>query len=181
MRYALLAIVLMFAPGAAAAPWWLGGSPKITTTALPDATATKPYSVTLTASGGKAPYQWSSTAALPVGLTLSTAGTIAGTPSFPGTPSVYLKVTDTRGRTGTKTLSLTILPAPSAPPLVIQTLTIPNGSVGLPYSFQIQVTGGTPPYHCDPDPANNLAEFGLSLSATCLLSGTPIKAGAVHF
>jgi hypothetical protein len=68
-------------------------------------------------------------------------------------------------------------------PVVIQSgnLNIPPTEVGVPLSFQIVVTGGKPPYTCLPDPNNNLAQFGLVLEKTCVLHGTPTKAGTVTF
>jgi hypothetical protein len=72
---------------------------------------------------------------------------------------------------------------PKPTPVVIQSgnLNIPPSEVGVPFSFQIIVTGGKPPYTCLPDPANNLAQFGLVLEKTCVLHGTPTKAGTVSF
>ncbi len=72
---------------------------------------------------------------------------------------------------------------PKPTPVVIQSgsLNIPKSYVGVPLSFQIVVTGGTPPYTCTPDPTNNLAQFGMVLDKTCVLHGTPTKAGTVTF
>ncbi len=55
-------------------------------TTLPDATVGVPYGpTTLQAEGGKAPVSWSiSSGALPDGLTLTSDGTISGTPTGSG-------------------------------------------------------------------------------------------------
>jgi hypothetical protein len=57
----------------------------ITTTSLPNATLGQPYSFTLQATGGVPPYTWGETArfggSLPPGLTVSSNGTISGTPT----------------------------------------------------------------------------------------------------
>jgi len=61
----------------------------VATTSLPDATAGRPYSFTLTALGGTVPYNWSSGGPLPAGLSLSRAGVLSGTPAAPGTCLLY--------------------------------------------------------------------------------------------
>ncbi|HEY3196010.1 MAG TPA: putative Ig domain-containing protein [Candidatus Dormibacteraeota bacterium] len=54
--------------------------------------------VVLTASGGKAPYSWAvSSGALPGGLTLSTGGTVSGTPTAAGGFSFGVQVSDSAG------------------------------------------------------------------------------------
>lgn len=96
----------------------------------------------------------------------------------PGTFTLSVKLVTANNKTVSKTLTLKIVPTM---PLRITTLTLSDGLVGKPYSAQIQVEGGTPPYRCDPEPDNNLAEFGLVLDPTCFVLGTPTKAGRVHF
>jgi hypothetical protein len=62
---------------------------------LPNAAISQPYSQTIVASGGAAPYSFSiATGALPAGLSLSSAGVISGTTSAPGAFSFVVKVTD---------------------------------------------------------------------------------------
>jgi hypothetical protein len=57
----------------------------ITTSSLPGGTVGVAYSVTLAASGGVPPYTWSESGALPTGITLSSGGILAGTPTVSGT------------------------------------------------------------------------------------------------
>jgi hypothetical protein len=92
------------------------GALSITTTSLPSATIGTPYSDTLSASGGKAPYKWKATG-LPKGLK-EKSGVIKGTvsakkPPATGPYSVTLTVTDKSKpkQTATKTLTLTLNPA----------------------------------------------------------------------
>ncbi|MCY1000016.1 putative Ig domain-containing protein [Myxococcus sp. MISCRS1] len=85
--------------------------PAVTTTTLPDATVGQPYSVTLTASGGRAPLRWSTSSTLPAGLSLSTTGTLSGTPTTAGTPRITFVVTDDRNSFASRELPLNILPA----------------------------------------------------------------------
>ncbi|MEI9971264.1 MAG: Ig domain-containing protein [Ignavibacteriota bacterium] len=67
-----------------------------TAPSLPGATAGVAYTVTLHAAGGATPYTWSvAQGALPGGLILdSAAGTIAGTPTTPGTFNFTVQAVD---------------------------------------------------------------------------------------
>jgi len=75
----------------------------ITTTSLPGAQVSLPYSATLTATGGLAPYTWglgSSSGPLPAGLTLSaTTGSITGTPTTASVYSFTIQVSDSSSPT----------------------------------------------------------------------------------
>jgi alpha-tubulin suppressor-like RCC1 family protein len=79
------------------------------TIALSDAVVAQPYAVTLNATGGNAPYTWSVTSgALPPGLSLSSAGSISGTPTTPATASFTVTVHDSVGATATAPLTLVV-------------------------------------------------------------------------
>jgi hypothetical protein len=103
---------LLDAPGSVDAP--LGDAPgpnaiAITTTSLPMGDLNAPYTATLAAAGGHLPYTWSLTVGtLPVGLTLSTAGTISGTPTAAGTSTFTVKVADASSPPLTATAGLSI-------------------------------------------------------------------------
>ena len=98
------------------------GALTITTTCpLSQATVGTTYSQTLTASGGSSPYTWSwqyisPSTQLPPGLTLSSTGTISGTPTTAGTFYFRLQVTDSASRRATKDCSLTVGTTPPPPP-----------------------------------------------------------------
>lgn len=67
----------------------------ITTASLPNGTIGQPYKAAVQASGGRAPLSWSSTGALPAGLTLNAStGAITGTPTTSGTFSFTVTVRD---------------------------------------------------------------------------------------
>ena len=66
----------------------------VATTPLALATKGSPYSASLTATGGTAPYVWRPLGALPAGLSLSSGGVITGTPSVLGTFTFTVQVTD---------------------------------------------------------------------------------------
>jgi hypothetical protein len=97
--------------------------PTITTTGLPSATASKAYTQTLAASGGTSQLSWvlAAGSTLPIGLTLSTAGTISGTPTLVSSSSFTVQVTDAAGASSTATLTLIVLPQPQ---LTIKSSTI---------------------------------------------------------
>jgi hypothetical protein len=94
-----------------------GGSTSlmITTNSLPGAQVSQPYSVTLAASGGQAPYTWgmaSGAGSLPPGLTLAAStGTISGTPTTSNAFTFTVQVSDSSSpqQTDTHTYTMTTL------------------------------------------------------------------------
>jgi len=80
----------------------------ITTTSLTGATVNTSYSATLTASGGKTPYNWSATG-LPNNLTIdSSTGAINGTPTVTGTYMVNVTLTDSSGLTASEGFTMNV-------------------------------------------------------------------------
>jgi hypothetical protein len=76
------------------------GCPAITLSPIlaPNGTVGVAYNQTITASGGTAPYTFAVTAgALPAGLTLTTAGVLAGTPTTAGGFGFTVRATDANG------------------------------------------------------------------------------------
>ena len=148
----------------------------ISPTTLPSGTVAAAYSATLTASGGTSPYTFAVTSgSLPTGLTLSSGGTLSGTPSAYGSFSFTVTATDSASVTGNQSYTLTIAPATvniSGTPSV--------ATLNAPYSFTPSVSGGTAPYtyalHSGSLPA------GLSLNtSTGTISGTPTALGTSSF
>ena len=90
----------------------------IGTTTLPNAVQNQPYSATLSATGGTAPYTWSlaNNTVLPQGLTLSAPGQITGTPTVVGTTTFTVQVTDsgTPQQTATQQLTIVVASAPTS-------------------------------------------------------------------
>lgn len=91
---------------------FLSAGPVITTTALPEAVAGKPYNAELTTADHRTGAWEIATGSLPSGLTLD-GDTISGTPDAPGSVTLGLRFTDSTGRTATATASLIIDAAPS--------------------------------------------------------------------
>jgi titin len=92
------------------ATFTIASSIGIATSTLGNGTPSRSYSATLTASGGKTPYVWSTTASdLPSGLSLSSSGTISGTLASGATSKTFTAtVTDANGATDSKRLTITM-------------------------------------------------------------------------
>ena len=157
----------------------------ITTTALPDGTVNQAYSRPVQTSGGTLPLTWNIVAGagiLPSGLQLNTTtGVISGTPTLAGTSSFTVRVQDAGGQSDTQPLSITINQAPPPPkPPNITTTTLPAGTVGVPYSQPVQVTGGTGALTWTIVAGTLPAGLNLN-STTGAISGTPTAVGPSSF
>jgi Putative Ig domain/Bacterial Ig-like domain (group 3) len=151
----------------------IASAPVITTSSLPTGEVGIAYAgATLAATGGQPPYTWSIQSGGLDGLTLNTGtGGISGIPSAAGTFPVTFLVTDANSATATKALSLVVRAA-----VAITTTSLPNGSVGSPYSQTIAVSGGQTPYTWSV--SSGALPPGLLLGAsTGVISGTPTAAG----
>ena len=86
----------------------------LTPATLPNATVGTAYSQALTATGGTAPYTFTTTGVLPAGLALSSAGVLTGTPTVASTSVTFVvTATATGGCTGGGSRSLVINPNPA--------------------------------------------------------------------
>ncbi len=92
------------------------------------ATQLLPFSRSFNASGGTAPYTFSTSSALPAGLTLSTAGLLHGTPAVSGTFPIVVSSTDANGCSGIGST---------------YNLVISAGTIGV--ARWVNPSGGTPP------------------------------------
>jgi hypothetical protein len=77
---------------------------------LPGGAQGTAYSQQLTAIGGAAPYAFTETGALPNGITLTSGGLLAGTPTVAGSFPITVTATDANTCTGTKAYTLVIGP-----------------------------------------------------------------------
>lgn len=122
---------------------------------LPSGTVDRVYSRQLEVSGGTAPFSWNITAgALPDGLDLNTStGEISGTPTLTGEETFSVRVTDARGASANRTLSITINRTDTD--LAILTASLPLAVAGDPYKrtacgedffARLQATGGDGDY-----------------------------------
>lgn len=151
--------------------------PVITTESLPDWTIGYPYSQQLTAVGGVGTLTWSdkNNDLIGTGLTLSATGLLSGAPTVTGPISFIAQVIDENMNGYEKTLNFEINPT-----LAITTESLPEGIDNEVYSFQLASSGGTIPVVWS-DKDNDLDGTGLSLSASGLLSGTPVHWTTIDF
>ena len=150
----------------------------ITTSSLPGGSVGASYSQGLAAIGGTPPYSnWTvSSGSLPGGLSLnSSSGVIGGTPNATGAFPFSVTVKDSNG-VASQPASLSIAIVGS---LTITTTTLPNGTVGSPYSQTLAAAGGTQPYTWT---LSGSLPAGLTLnSASGLINGTPTTVGSPSF
>ncbi|WP_377162888.1 putative Ig domain-containing protein [Prosthecobacter fluviatilis] len=151
----------------------------ITPSALAQGTVGTAYSQTLTAAGGTAPYSsWTVTSGtLPAGLSLDSAtGVISGTPTATASPAttITVRVNDTYGCQGTRSVTLQICPAITLSPA---TLTTPV--IGVAYSQSLSASSGASPY------SFTLASGSLpawaTLSTAGVITGTPTSGTPATF
>ena len=163
------------APAPTAGPATPGPLAILTSDPLPAATTQIPYDVTLTPSGGTAPYTWSLTPgspALPNGLVLApSTGRLSGTPTAPGISLTEFKLQDSKGQSVQKVLSIPVNVAPT--PLTILTDSLPSGSINQPYAVALSPTGGTTPYTWSLKSGSTPLPSGLTLDPSGVISGTP--------
>ncbi|WP_158225473.1 putative Ig domain-containing protein [Rhizobium sp. 11515TR] len=139
------------------------------------------YNQTITASGGTGSYNFNVTSgALPAGLTLSSSGTLSGTPTAGGTFNFTVTARDSSTGTGapftgSKAYSLTI----AAPTITISPATLTAATVGASYNQTISASGGTSSYSFAVT-AGSLPN-GLTLSSGGVITGTPTAGGNFNF
>ena len=135
-----------------------------------------PYSASVQATGGNAPYKYVLLAGtLPAGLSLTDSGTLQGTPTSPGDYSFSAQVTDANGSLANGSFSVSI----SAAPLTLTLGTFPAGVVGSDYPVQILTpAGGASPYTFSV--SSGSLPSGLTLSGN-QISGVPTAAGTSSF
>lgn len=150
---------------------------QITTETLPNWTLGVAYSQQLTAANGVGTLTWSDLNGnlAGTGLTLSTSGLLSGTPASAGVISFTAQVVDESKATAQKPLSFTINAA-----VQITTSALADWTAGYPLSVQLQSSGGTGTITWN-DKNDDLDGTGLTLSASGLLSGTPVSEGTINF
>ena len=148
----------------------LEASPVITTTSVPDGTTGTAYSQQLTATGNAG--TWAVTLGhLPPGVTLSESGLLSGKPTATGDYGFRVTFTETATGFSDNQNLLLHVSAPNAP--VINTTSLPDGTVGTPYAAQLSKTGNAGTWSI----SYGSLPPGITLSSGGALSGTPTAAG----
>ncbi len=144
---------------------------------LASGTTSAAYSVTLTATtaGTGVPaqtYTWSSSGALPPGLTLNAStGVLSGTPTTAGTYNFTATATNQQSCAGSKAFSLTV----NCATIALSTASpLPGGTQYGSYSQSLAATGGTSTYTFTL--ASGTLPGGVTLSTAGLLSSASITA-----
>jgi hypothetical protein len=137
---------------------------------LPSGIVGNVYSQPLTF-GGTPSFSASSDSGVPPGLSTSSlsGNLLSGTPTLVGTYSFSATITDSWNNSFTGSYSISILPG-----FLITTTSLPNGTVGSPYSATLSRSGGVAPFHWT---ASGLPS-GLGINNTTgVITGTPISSG----
>jgi hypothetical protein len=139
---------------------------------LPTGTINTSYSQQLTASGGTAPYTFSTSSSLPNGVTLSSSGLLSGTPTQSGGYNLAIQVSDSASHSNTVNYTLNI----GSVSISISPSSLPSATQNSAFSQQLSASGGTSPYTYS---ATGSLPAGISLTQNGLLSGTPTVSGTV--
>jgi hypothetical protein len=141
---------------------------------LPAGQVAAPYSASVSAAGGAAPYSWSA-AGLPAGLSINPAsGQISGTPTSAGSANVTLTVTDADGINAlSAVIPLTIAPAKAAaqPPAI--------GSASMTHR-RFRVAKASTAISSSRAPRGSAFRFTLSAAAKLQITITRTAAGLRH-
>jgi C1A family cysteine protease len=134
------------------------------------------YSI-LEATGGTGALTWSdkNNDLEGTGMDVSVEGYFGGIPNSTGDFSFTALVTDQIGASDEKYYSITINPH-----VQILTTSLPDWTLGVPYSSTLMSTGGTPLIFWV-DEGNELDGTGLTLTIEGVVSGTPAVEGPVSF
>ncbi|WP_312709084.1 putative Ig domain-containing protein [Stenotrophomonas sp.] len=134
-------------------------------------TAGTAFAQTLSASGGTAPYTYTTNPALlPPGLVLSSTGTLSGTPTRRGAFSFTVRVTDNGGDVVDKAYALTV-----QNPSLSLSQSAATAVQNQPFSLTLIGQGGVAPYTFTLETGS--LPTGITLNGTTgLLSGTPTSA-----
>jgi uncharacterized protein (TIGR03437 family) len=141
---------------------------------LPPGITFSPYSATVSAIGGRPPFQYGIDV-LPPGLSMNVSGTIVGTVTAPGTWIAHVTATDANGIKISTTGTFRFV----APPPLSVAPNLPPGTVGTPYNAGLTATGGAPPLTWQM--TSGALPDGLTLQPTGIVAGMPKTPGIFSF
>lgn len=138
---------------------------EIRTETLPGASTGVPYRQQINVQGGRAPYAFRFLGSLPPGVTLSTEGLVAGTPTTAGSYLFTVQVTDVSGMSASKTYTVAVGNLRYTGPSTISLFAQEAARIPL------VVEGGTAPFRWSV--ISGTLPTGVALSEDGVLSGTP--------
>lgn len=143
---------------------------------LPDATAGTAYTqnITLTGSTSTTITYAVSAGTLPAGVTLTTAGVLAGTATTPGTYNFTVTGTDQYGCNASRAYTLTVI----CPTITVSPVTFTNGVVGTAYSNAVTSTGGSGTVTYS---VSGVLPQGITIGSNGIMTGTPTLPGTYNF
>ena len=148
-----------------------------TSAQLADGMVNASYQGTLVAAGGTSPYTWAMTAgALPAGVSLSSSGSLTGTPTAYGTFQFTAQVTDAGASTQSQAFTLIVDPLPM---VITSHSPLPTGAINLAYAQSLTMTGGAGPFTWTVSSGTLPPGLGLDVSGS--ITGTPTAAGTFTF
>ena len=145
---------------------------------MPGGSVNSPYSASLGATGGGAPYIFSiAGGALPDGVRMSSSGSFSGTPTNAGTFTFTARVTDISGTSVTGNFSIVIAPPPMT---ILAPSPLPAGMVTVDYPAQtLGAQGGIGPYTYKV--TDGSLPGGITVSLGGAVGGTPTATGNFSF
>jgi hypothetical protein len=147
-----------------------------TSTPLPVAVVGAFYSLTLEAPG-ISPLTWTVISGIaPPGMTLTTSGALAGSPTVAGTFDFTVQASGGDPvQTATKQLRVTVNEALK----IVTDASLPDAALGARYSATLEAAGGVPPYTWTS--LGRGLPAGLTLSSSGVISGIPTGIGGFSF
>jgi Putative Ig domain. len=149
---------------------------EISPNTLPPGTSGVAYTQALTATGGSGTgYVWTSLGNTnpALGIVLSASGLVSGTPTTSGSTTITAQVTDSEGHQTSLALTINVSSA-----LTITTTSLAAGNQGFAYSQTLGASGGSG--YSWIITSGNLTSYGLDLSTSGIISGTPTQAGVFN-
>ena len=155
------------------------GDLQIVTTSLPNGTVSQDYSYPVSVAGGTLPYAWTYTdipSCLDVTIINETTREISGIPPQAASFTFTVQVEDSSGTIVTKQFAFNV--NEQAELLTITTQTLPEATIGVPYTTTLYASGGSQPYTWFIEP--NALPGGLYLNGDTI-SGTPEETDTYSF
>jgi hypothetical protein len=147
----------------------------IHTLTLADGVVDQAYNAQLEAVGGKGTYSWSLVGGEAASwLTVSSNGTLSGTPVKGGASSLIVELADASGQQVTREFTLIVLG-----PLAVAEISLPAAVQGRAYAAQLVATGGDGAYTWRLDSGTLPTRIGLQSGGA--LTGAPSVAGTFAF